>query len=150
MLVVATGVTQAPNDKEQVTPMLETLKAQAEVLGAVERLIALLSEYPYLQQSGLAYLSKYNDYPCPFPVTEDYSPRHLAEMFVSILALHGYEPDLITQHPTVLQVIQDWPAGCATPTRTASLTQWLPNFWPTRPCPPTRSPNCTSCACPPS
>lgn len=40
MLVVATGVTQAPNDKEQVTPMLETLKAQAEVLGAVERLIA--------------------------------------------------------------------------------------------------------------
>jgi len=41
-------------------------------------------------------------------------------MFVSILALHGYEPDLITQHPTVLQVIQDWacrvrnpdPHGC--------------------------------------
>ena len=87
---------------------------------AVERLIALLSEYPYLQQSGLVYLRKYNDYPCPFPVTEDYSPHHLAEMFVSILALHGYEPDLITQHPTVLQVIQDWacrvrnpdPHGC--------------------------------------
>jgi hypothetical protein len=70
---------------------------------AVERLITLLSEYPYLLQSGLAYLSKYNDYPCPF----DYSLRHLAEMFVSILVLHGYEPDLITQHPTVLQVIQE-------------------------------------------
>ena len=40
MLVVATGVTQAPNDKEQVTPMLETLKAQSAVLGSVERLIA--------------------------------------------------------------------------------------------------------------
>lgn len=40
MLVVATGVTQAPNDKEQIAPMLETLKAQAVVLGAVERLIA--------------------------------------------------------------------------------------------------------------
>lgn len=40
MLVVATGVTQAPNDKEQVAPMLATLKAQAEVLGAVSRLIA--------------------------------------------------------------------------------------------------------------
>ena len=40
MLVVATGVTQAPNDKEQVTPMLETLKVQAKVLGSVERLIA--------------------------------------------------------------------------------------------------------------
>ena len=40
MLVVATGVTQAPNDKEQIEPMLETLKAQAVVLGAVECLIA--------------------------------------------------------------------------------------------------------------
>jgi len=40
MLVVATGLTQAPNDKEQVTPMLETLKAQSEALGVVERLIA--------------------------------------------------------------------------------------------------------------
>ena len=27
MLVVATGLTQAPNDKEQVKPMLETLAA---------------------------------------------------------------------------------------------------------------------------
>ncbi|NBR43343.1 MAG: IS1182 family transposase [Verrucomicrobia bacterium] len=40
MLVVATGLTQAPNDKEQVAPMLETLKAQAAVLGTAERLIA--------------------------------------------------------------------------------------------------------------
>jgi transposase len=40
MLGVAVGVTQAPNDKEQVEPMLATLKAQAEVLGPVESLIA--------------------------------------------------------------------------------------------------------------
>ena len=40
MLIVATGVTQAPNDKEQVEPMLATLKAQAEAIGAVECLIA--------------------------------------------------------------------------------------------------------------
>ena len=40
MLVVAVGVTQAPNDKEQVEPMLATLKAQAEVLGPVKNLIA--------------------------------------------------------------------------------------------------------------
>ena len=40
LLVVATGVTQAPNDKEQVAPMLATLKAQTPALGAVERLIA--------------------------------------------------------------------------------------------------------------
>ena len=40
MLVVATGVTQAPNDKEQVEPMLETLEAQTGTLGAVSCLIA--------------------------------------------------------------------------------------------------------------
>jgi transposase len=40
MLVVASAVTQAPNDKEQVEPMLARLKAQAEVLGAVAYLIA--------------------------------------------------------------------------------------------------------------
>jgi len=37
MLVVATRVTQAPNDKEQVVPMLEVLEAQSAVLGTVER-----------------------------------------------------------------------------------------------------------------
>ena len=40
MLVVATGVTQAANDKEQIEPMLATLKVQTAVLGAVECLIA--------------------------------------------------------------------------------------------------------------
>jgi transposase len=39
MLVVATGVTQVPNDKEQVTPMLATLKAPTATLGAVERVV---------------------------------------------------------------------------------------------------------------
>lgn len=40
MLVIGTGVTQSPNDKEQVEPMLETLKAQTDRLGRAERLIA--------------------------------------------------------------------------------------------------------------
>jgi transposase len=40
MLVVATGMTQAPNDKQQVTPMLKTLAAQAPTLGSVQCLIA--------------------------------------------------------------------------------------------------------------
>ena len=40
MLVVATGVTQAPNDMGQIEPMLATLEAQAETLGRVEGLIA--------------------------------------------------------------------------------------------------------------
>jgi transposase/IS5 family transposase len=40
MLVVATGVTQAPNDKQQLVPMLETLAAQAPTQDQVECLIA--------------------------------------------------------------------------------------------------------------
>jgi transposase len=40
MLVVATGLTQAPNDKEQVEPMLATLQAQSTALGKVQCLIA--------------------------------------------------------------------------------------------------------------
>lgn len=40
MLVVATGLTQAPNDKEQVKPMLKTLAAQTQRLGKVTGLIA--------------------------------------------------------------------------------------------------------------
>ena len=40
MLVVANGVTQAPNDKEQIVPMLETLAAQPQTRGAVEQVIA--------------------------------------------------------------------------------------------------------------
>ena len=40
MLVVATTVTQAPNDKQQVQPMLKVLQEQALKLGDVETLIA--------------------------------------------------------------------------------------------------------------
>ena len=42
---------------------------------AVERLLPLLGQCPYLLQTGLALLNKYNQFPCPFPVTEDYSFR---------------------------------------------------------------------------
>ena len=40
MLVVATRVTQAPNDKEQVEPMLAVFEAQSETLGDVTCVIA--------------------------------------------------------------------------------------------------------------
>ena len=40
MLVVATTLTQAPNDKQQVQPMLKVLQAQAAKLGTVSTLIA--------------------------------------------------------------------------------------------------------------
>ncbi len=40
MLVIGTGVTQAPNDKEQIVPMLQTLAAQAQTRAEVVHLIA--------------------------------------------------------------------------------------------------------------
>ena len=40
MSVVATWVSQAPNDKEQVLHMLETLQSQVAVLGPIEALVA--------------------------------------------------------------------------------------------------------------
>lgn len=40
MLVVATGISQAINDKEQMQPMLQTLQAQSEKFGFAQTLIA--------------------------------------------------------------------------------------------------------------
>ena len=40
MLVVATTLTQAPNDKQQIEPMIKVLQAQASELGDVQTLIA--------------------------------------------------------------------------------------------------------------
>ena len=40
MLVVGTGVTQAPNDKEQIAPMLQTLQAQPQTRDDVQCLLA--------------------------------------------------------------------------------------------------------------
>lgn len=40
MLIVAPGLTQAPNDKQQITPMLETLATQAVTQGQITHLIA--------------------------------------------------------------------------------------------------------------
>ena len=42
------------------------------VATAAERMLPLLAQYPYLLQTGLA-LNKYGHYPCPCPVTEDFS-----------------------------------------------------------------------------
>ena len=39
------------------------------VAAAVERLLVLLAQYPYLHQLALALLNKYSHYPCPFRTT---------------------------------------------------------------------------------
>ena len=86
------------------------------VAAAVERLLPLLAPYPYLLQTGLAYLNKYGHYhACPAPVTEDFSFRHLAEMTTSIFAFHGLDPDSLAQYPAAVQVIHDWACRMRTP-----------------------------------
>jgi len=40
MLVVATGMTQAPNDKQQIAPMVDTLGSLPEALGEVSEILA--------------------------------------------------------------------------------------------------------------
>jgi hypothetical protein len=40
LLVIATDVVQAPNDKQQIAPMLEKIVALSEELGQVETLLA--------------------------------------------------------------------------------------------------------------
>ena len=85
------------------------------VAAAVERVLPHLQQFPYLLQTGLAMLNKYNQFPCPCPVIENQSLRHFAEMIVSLLAFHGLDPDLLAQYPTALQVIQDWSCRMRTP-----------------------------------
>lgn len=51
MLVVCTGVTQAPNDKEQVQPMLQTLQAQAAQLGA--QVHTLMADTGYCSEKNI-------------------------------------------------------------------------------------------------
>ncbi len=53
--------------------------------------------------------------PVSVSVIENQSLRHFAEMIVSLLALHGLDPDLLAQYPTALQVIQEWSCRMRTP-----------------------------------
>ena len=91
------------------------------VAAAVERLLVLLAQYPYLLHLALALLNKYSHYPCPRQVTEDYSTRHLAEMIVHILAFHGHDHDLLSQYPAAVQVIQEWSCRIRTPDQTGII-----------------------------
>ena len=71
MLVVATGLTQAPNDKEQVQPMLATLQAQAGKLGAVQTLIA---DTGYCSEKNLLACEKANVLPLIAVAREEHHP----------------------------------------------------------------------------
>ena len=72
MLVVATGLTQAPNDKEQVQPMRKTLQAQAQQLGDVQTLIA---DTGYCSEKNLLACEEANIEPLIAVAREDHHPH---------------------------------------------------------------------------
>ena len=72
MLVVATGVTQAPNDKEQVAPMLHTLQARAAQLGTVKTLIA---DTGYCSEKNIVACEQANITPLIAVAREDHHPH---------------------------------------------------------------------------
>ncbi len=72
MLVVATGVTQATNDKEQVEPMLKTLQAQAQQLGDVKTMIA---DTGYCSEKNILACEKANIEPLIAVAREDHHPH---------------------------------------------------------------------------
>jgi len=72
MLVVATGLTQATNDKEQITPMLQTLQAQAAQLGGVHTLIA---DTGYCSEKNILACEKANITPVIAVAREDHHPH---------------------------------------------------------------------------
>ncbi len=72
MLVVATGVTQAPNDKEQVEPMLGTLQALGAQLGAVQTLVA---DTGYCSEKNILACQQANIEPLIAVARQDHHPH---------------------------------------------------------------------------
>ena len=77
MLVVATTVTQAPNDKQQVQPMIEVLQEQAPKLGEVETLIA---DTGFCSEKNILACEEANMEPLIAVARQDHHP-HWSERF---------------------------------------------------------------------
>ena len=77
MLVVATTVTQAPNDKQQVQPMIKVLQEQAPKLGDVETLIA---DTGYCSEKNVLACGEANMEPLIAVARQDHHP-HWSERF---------------------------------------------------------------------
>ena len=97
MLVVATGLTQAPNDKEQVQPMRKTLQAQAQQLGDVQTLIA---DTGYCSEKNLLACEEANIEPLIAVAREDHHP-HWSD--------HHTEPAPLAQGATPVQTMAHSP-----------------------------------------
>jgi IS5 family transposase len=85
MLVVATGLTQAPNDKQQVTPMIKTLQDQQARLGSVTTLIA---DTGFCSESNVNACDKAKMEPLIAQARQDHHP-HWSERFTEPSALQA-------------------------------------------------------------
>jgi transposase len=77
MLVVATGLTQAPNDKQQVAPMIKTLQAQAPLLGNAK---ALIADTGYCSEKNMAACDEAGIHALIAVARQDHHP-HWSERF---------------------------------------------------------------------
>lgn len=94
MLVVATGLTQAPNDKQQIKPMLGTLAEQESKLGAVQTLIA---DTGYCSEKNILACEEAKITPLIAVAREDHHP-HWRERFT--------EPAPLSEGATLLQTMR--------------------------------------------
>ena len=85
MLVVATTVTQAPNDKQQVQPMIKVLQAQAPKLGEVATLIA---DTGYCSEKNVVACEEAKIVPLIAVVRQDHHP-HWSERFTEPAPLNA-------------------------------------------------------------
>ena len=83
MLVVATTLTQAPNDKQQVQPMIKVLQEQAPKLGDIEMLIA---DTGYYSESNILACDRAKMEPLIAVARQDHHP-HWRERFTEPTAL---------------------------------------------------------------
>ena len=83
MLVVATGMAQVANDKQQVQPMLEALACLPEVLGTVEQLLA---DNGYFSAANAEHCLAANIEPLLAPGREGHHP-HWQDRFTEPAAL---------------------------------------------------------------
>jgi hypothetical protein len=93
MLVVATGLTQAPNDKEQVQPMIKVLQEQAPKLGEVKTLIA---DTGFCSEKNILACEEAHMQPLIAVARQDHHP-HWSERFT--------EPAALAENATPMQTM---------------------------------------------
>ena len=93
MLVVATTLTQAPNDKQQIQPMLQVLQAQAPQLGEAHTLIA---DTGYCSQKNVAAVEAAGMVPLIAVGRLEHHP-HWSERFT--------EPQAVAEEATPMQAM---------------------------------------------